>query len=241
MKTSISIVIPAYNEERRLPRTLRGLQEFISAEHAGWELQEVLVVNDGSTDATVAEIEQLQNEFSLLRLISLPRNQGKGAAVHAGMNEARGEWILIADADMATPWDELNKIFPATSRADLVMGSRGLVQSQIERRQHWVRQNMGKTFNKIIKLVVGLPFQDTQCGFKLLRNDAVFRSEILPRLQVQRFAWDVELILLLLRRNKVVTEIPIRWRHQDFSHVHIVRDSLEMLWAVIKLKMRLRG
>lgn len=240
MKSKISIVIPAYNEEQRLPKTLQALKTFVADERAEWEIIEVLVVNDGSTDQTAAVVQEYSRQFSLVRLISLFPNQGKGAAVHAGFKESTGDLILVADADMATPWEELFKLFPSTAKSDMVMGSRGLVHSHIERRQHWIRQNMGKTFNKILKLLVGLPYQDTQCGFKLLRNDEVFRSEILPRLQVQRFAWDVELIVLLLRRNKIVTEVPIRWRHQDHSHVHIVRDSLEMLWTVIKLKLRLR-
>ncbi|KYG65034.1 dolichyl-phosphate beta-glucosyltransferase [Bdellovibrio bacteriovorus] len=240
MKSKISIVIPAYNEEQRLPKTLQALKSFVAEENPDWVITEVLVVDDGSTDQTATVAQNDREGFPLVRLISLSPNQGKGAAVHAGFKEATGDYILVADADMATPWEELFKLFPSTVKSDMVMGSRGLVHSHIERRQHWIRQNMGKTFNKILKLLVGLPYQDTQCGFKLLRNDEVFRSEILPRLQVTRFAWDVELIVLLLRRNKIVTEVPIRWRHQDHSHVHIIRDSLEMLWTVIKLKLRLR-
>lgn len=237
---SITVVIPAYNEEHRLPETLKALKSFV-AQPAPWVIQEVIVVNDGSTDKTASYVEEEKKNWPLLKLHSLAVNQGKGAAVHAGLRLASAEWILIADADMATPWDELKKLAVPSSQAALVMGSRALPQSDIVIRQHWIRQTMGKTFNKILKFFIGFPFKDTQCGFKLLRNDSFFRSEVLPRLQVQRFSWDVELILFLMKFQKAVIEVPIRWEHKEESHVHIVRDSFEMLFTVLKLKRRVRS
>lgn len=240
---SISVVIPAYNEEHRLPETLKVLRQFVSLKQAAWSVQEIFVVNDGSTDKTATLIEEMQKEWPLLQLLSFPLNKGKGAAVHLGMQKSSASWILIADADMATPWEELNK-FAALSNeidADLIMGSRALPQSDIVIRQHWIRQSMGKTFNKILKFVIGLPFHDTQCGFKLLKNDSFFRSKILPLLRVERFSWDVELILFLLKYKKRILEVPIRWEHKEESHVHIVRDSFEMLFTVLKLKKRVRS
>lgn len=237
---AISIVIPAYNEEHRLPATLDELRRFMEQTSAAWKIVEVIVVNDGSSDGTVACVEQRQAAWPALRLLSLPRNQGKGAAVHAGFRAAAQPWILMADADMATPWGELKKLVVHSGEAALVMGSRALPQSEIVVRQHWLRQSMGKTFNRILRALVGLPFRDTQCGFKLIRNDDFFRASILPRLQVQRFSWDVELVVLLMHAHKKIFEVPVRWHHREESHVHIVRDSLEMLWAVWKLKWRVR-
>ncbi len=238
---TISVVIPAYNEEERLPRTLEFLQKYSQRTGTPWSVTEVLVVDDGSKDQTSLVVRKLQNSWPTLRLCGLKTNQGKGAAVHEGIRQASGEWVLIADADMATPWDELEKLWGVSGECELAMGSRALPQSDIVVRQHWLRQSMGKSFNKILRLLVGLPFNDTQCGFKLLKNDLFFRSEVLPYLQVTRFAWDVELILFLLQKKRRVREIPIRWQHQEASRVHIVRDSFEMLWTVLKLKMRLRS
>ncbi|WP_374073459.1 dolichyl-phosphate beta-glucosyltransferase [Bdellovibrio bacteriovorus] len=238
---SISVVIPAYNEEHRLPETLKVLKQFVSLKQSAWSVQEIIVVNDGSTDKTASLVEEVQKEWPLLQLVSFPLNKGKGAAVHAGMQKSSSAWILIADADMATPWDELNKFATLSNEAELIMGSRALPQSDIVIRQHWIRQSMGKTFNKILKFIVGLPFHDTQCGFKLLKNDSFFRLKVLPLLQVERFSWDVELILFLMKFNKKILEVPIRWEHKEESHVHIVRDSLEMLFTVLKLKKRVRS
>jgi len=237
---AISVVIPAYNEEHRLPATLDELRRFMAQPSSAWKIAEVIVVNDGSSDATVACVEERQKTWRELHLLSLPQNQGKGAAVHAGFRAATQPWILMADADMATPWEELKKLVAASTDADLVMGSRALPQSEIVVRQHWLRQSMGKTFNRILRALVGLPFRDTQCGFKLIHNGDFFRAHILPRLQVQRFSWDVELVILLMHAHKKIFEVPVRWHHREESHVHIVRDSLEMLWSVWKLKWRVR-
>lgn len=236
----LSIVIPAYNEESRLPNTLEVLQKLCNENSLQWRLHEVLVSNDGSVDQTARFVTDFSKQWPLLRLISLPQNQGKGAAVRLGMREALADWILIADADMATPWEEMNKFSELCVNFDLVMGSRALPQSEITVRQHWLRQNMGKTFNKILKSLVRLPYQDTQCGFKLVRNDASFRENILPKLSVDRFAWDVELILQMQKNKKRILEAPIRWSHQEASRVRMFRDSLEMFFTVLKLRLRLK-
>lgn len=236
----LSVVIPAFNEESRLPRTLQELAKLIAARVLQANVTEVIVVDDGSIDATKEIVESLRGEWPLLQLISSNTNEGKGAAVRKGMIRARSSWVLVADADMSTPWTELPKLLALIKEQYLIMGSRGLPSSQIEVRQHWLRQTMGKIFNWILRKAVGLPFKDTQCGFKLIRNDIFFRSNILPRLQVQRFSWDVELILWLLRFQKVVQEFPVRWSHQDQSRVRMFRDSLEMLVAVWLLKRRIK-
>lgn len=237
---SISIVIPAFNEAERLPETLRVLRELNEAKGFAVTVGEVIVVDDGSTDLTLKKVDELRSQWGLLNTLRLPENRGKGAAVKRGMQASQFEWILVADADMATPWEELNKLLALSQRGDLIMGSRALPQSQIEVRQHWIRQGMGKTFNRIMRFFVGLPYKDTQCGFKLIRNDADFRQKVLPQLSVERFAWDVELILYMEKFKKRVLEVPIRWQHKESSRVHILRDSIEMLFAIRKMRRRLK-
>ncbi|MFM6929247.1 MAG: dolichyl-phosphate beta-glucosyltransferase [Bdellovibrio sp.] len=236
---TLSVVIPAFNEEGRLPKTLQTLKEMESAGLLKFIIEEVIVVDDGSGDNTVGWSESFAKSWSKLKVVKLPQNRGKGAAVHAGFAEARAKWVLVADADMATPWDEMNKFVSQLDKFDLFMGSRALAESDIVVRQHWLRQNMGKTFNKILKGLVGLPYKDTQCGFKMVRNDEIFRQQILKKLTVDRFAWDVELILAEQKFNGRIVEVPIRWSHQEASRVHIVRDSLEMFFTVLKLRFRL--
>jgi len=240
LSRNLSIVIPAYNEEQRLPRTVQHLYNLIQEKSLQWTIQEVLVIDDGSRDGTAAWVEAYQKHWPLLKVIRQPVNRGKGAAVHTGMRASEADWILVADADMATPWLEMNKFSGICSDYDLIMGSRALGQSEILVRQHWLRQNMGKTFNRIMKGIVGLPFRDTQCGFKLVRNDSLFKEKILPKLKVERFAWDVELLLYLRASARRLLEFPVQWSHQEASHVRIVRDSLEMLWTVLKLRIRIK-
>ncbi len=234
--STLSIVIPAYNEESRLPATLAGLREFMSSHVLPCEVVQILVIDDGSTDRTGTCVRSVQTEWSLLHLYQFNMNRGKGAAVHRGFIEATGQWVLVADADMATPWEELFRLWDHTPTAQLIMGSRGLRESQIEVRQHILRQSMGKTFNFILRILTGLPYHDTQCGFKLILNDELFRNSILPRLRVQRFAWDVELILLVQKASRSIKEVAIRWQHKEASHVRIIIDSFEMLWTVLKLR-----
>ena len=236
---TLSVVIPAYNEEARLPNTLQTLKEMDGAGLLNFIIEEVLVVDDGSGDNTVGWCEGFAKSWNKLKVVRLPQNRGKGAAVHKGFAEAQGKWVLVADADMATPWDEMNKFVSQLENYDLFMGSRALAESNIIVRQHWLRQNMGKTFNKILKGLVGLPYKDTQCGFKMVRNNEVFRQQILKRLTVDRFAWDVELIIAEQKYKGRILEVPVRWSHQEASRVHIVRDSLEMFFTVLKLRFRM--
>ncbi|XGC79566.1 dolichyl-phosphate beta-glucosyltransferase [Bdellovibrio bacteriovorus] len=234
----ISVVIPAYNEESRLPVTLKALRHFAQENSAELKIKEVLVINDGSIDGTEQVLLNSEKDWSDLKHFSFSVNQGKGAAVQKGLREAVSDYVLIADADMATPWEEAFKLINEIYNNDLVMGSRALPESDIVVRQHWFRQNLGKTFNKILRLFIGLPFKDTQCGFKLLRNDFLFRTTILPHLKVSRFAWDVELILLMMKHQRSIKEVGIRWRHQEQSRVRILKDSFEMLVTVWKLRRR---
>lgn len=232
---TVSIIIPAYNEVERLPRTLESLRQLCLSDEAFRDVIEVIVINDGSCDQTLVLLKDWKQKWPLIQVESFSVNKGKGAAIHCGMKVAKAEWLLIADADMATPWEEYLKLRAHAESVDMVMGSRSIEGSQVEVRQHWIRQSMGRVFNKIIRSILGIPYLDTQCGFKLVKNQTFFRSEILPTLQVQRFAWDVELVVRLLEKNGRIKEVPIRWLNHPSSRVHIFKDSLEMLWTVIRL------
>jgi hypothetical protein len=237
---TLSVIIPAYNEQFRLPETVRDLFAYFSSQTSAFHLLEVLIIDDGSTDGTLDLIVDLKKEFPLIRLIHLSPNFGKGAAVHAGLSKALGDWFLIADADQSTPWKEVEQIFAEGIKqsADLIMGSRALAHSQVEIHQAWWREGMGKLFNWMIRRLFGFQFLDTQCGFKLLKNSKALAQVILS-LQVKRFAWDVELILVMLGAGLKIIEVPVTWRNKLDSRVHPLRDSAEMLCQLVLLKFRL--
>jgi dolichyl-phosphate beta-glucosyltransferase len=237
---SLSIVIPAYNEEARLPRTFHLLQQGIEAGiFAGYELKEILIVDDGSKDGTSAVTHNHVSILPQLKCIAVTPNQGKGNAIHVGMKSAQGDWILIADADTATPWDQFLKLSARTTKdqSSIAIGSRDLPESDVRTQQSWVREHMGKTFNLIVRFITGLPYRDTQCGFKLIERNRI--QSFIQLLQVKRFAWDVEL-LMFAKKNKIrISEVPVTWEHQEASRVHPIRDAFEMLCRVIEMRIRI--
>jgi len=244
----LSIIIPAYNEATRLPRTFELLTQAIDGGvFSAFSLAEILIVDDGSRDetATRAETDRQKNPIlnALIRVIRIRPNQGKGNAIHQGLSQAQGPWCLIADADSATPWDQFLKLneaasaSQATPRTSIAIGSRDLPESDVRTRQSWVREHMGKTFNLLVRFITGLSFKDTQCGFKLIHRPSI--QAFLPKLKVKRFAWDVEFLMFAKKFGLKTIEVPVSWEHQDDSHVHPVRDAAEMLMRVIQLRLRL--
>jgi dolichyl-phosphate beta-glucosyltransferase len=237
---SLSIIIPAYNEEARLPRTFQLLQQGIeSGIFAGYDLKEILIIDDGSKDGTSSVTNSHISILPQLKCISVTPNQGKGNAIHVGMKSAQGDWILIADADTATPWDQFLKLSMRVKRdqTSIAIGSRDLPESDVRTQQSWMREHMGKTFNMIVRFITGLPYRDTQCGFKLIERKQI--QSFIQLLQVKRFAWDVEL-LMFAKKNKVsISEVPVAWEHQEASRVHPIRDAFEMLCRVIEMRIRI--
>jgi dolichyl-phosphate beta-glucosyltransferase len=239
---TLSIIIPAYNEASRLPRTFELLSNAIEAGvFSSLKLVEILVVDDGSSDQTIAitkaEIDKGHPLAFLLRVIAVSPNAGKGNAIHTGLLRTSADWCLVADADSATPWDQFTKLQIATHKVPIAIGSRDLPESDVRTRQSWIREHMGKTFNLFVRLITGLPFNDTQCGFKLIRHSAVV--PFLAILRVKRFAWDVEFLMLAKEFGVAVKEVPVAWEHQDASHVDPIKDASEMLARVIQLRLRL--
>ena len=231
MSVEVSVVIPAFNEAARVGPGLRRAAEYLAARGTGYE---ILVVDDGSRDETAAVAERHG-----ARVVRLPRNRGKGAAVRAGLQAAVGERVLISDADFSTPIDELAKLEERLQGADLVVGSRALQDSRIVERQPLYREAMGKIFNLLIRTLGVRGFHDTQCGFKLLRGTAA--RALCPALTIDGFAYDVELIWLAQRAALRVEEVGVVWANSPDSRVDPIRSSLGMIRDVLLIRWRHRG
>ena len=230
----LTIVVPAYNEEARVDASLAEIGRFLDGLK---RRAEVLVVDDGSSDQTAERVTRFCGSDSRIRLLRLPENRGKGAAVREGVLAAEGRLVLISDADLSTPLDELSKLEAALNDGyDIAIGSRGLATSDIRRRQPFYREAMGKTFNRIIRTLLLDGFEDTQCGFKLFPSSIardLFRSQ-----RLDGFAFDVEILLLARDRGLRVAEIPVQWSHAPHSKVSAVGDSSRMLVDVLRLRVR---
>jgi dolichyl-phosphate beta-glucosyltransferase len=228
----LSVIIPAYNEAERIVPTLERLQAYLGNRP---HRSEIVVVDDGSHDGTGDVVRSRPAAAAPCRVVSNGSNRGKGFSVRHGVREARGTYLLVSDADLSTPIEEIETLLPLVERDGfaLAMGSRALPESRIEIRQTWVRERMGKTFNLIIRGVTGLPFHDTQCGFKLMRRESIL--PVFEACRIDGFCYDVELIYLALRWGLRVTEVPVRWLNSYPSRVRMVRDSARMLFDAVRI------
>ena len=232
----LTVVVPAYNEERRLGASLERIAGWLESRGIDGEL---VVVDDGSSDGTArVAADQLKGRRG--RVLRQPENRGKGAAVRRGVLEAHGRWVLLSDADLSSPIEEYDTLAAAARErdADVAIGSRGLPESKVEVRQNLVRQTMGKTFNLAIRTMTGLPFRDTQCGFKLMDRERV--RPLFEKMVVDRFAFDVEFLFLCRKFGLAVVEVPVVWRNAPGSKVSIFRDPLNMLADVARVRWRFR-
>jgi dolichyl-phosphate beta-glucosyltransferase len=214
---SISIVVPAYNEQARLPETLRRIARYF--EQSDWGFYEILVVDDGSTDDTLHVAEAFAAANPNMRVLQNPGNRGKGYSVRHGMMEARGEWRLFSDADLSAPIEELHKLWQAVQRekCDVAIGSRALDPSLIGVHQPGLRETAGKCFNAVMRLSTGLNISDTQCGFKLFRGDVA--HDVFSRQTLERFGFDVEVLYIAKKHGFRIAEVPVRWNHSEGSKV----------------------
>jgi dolichyl-phosphate beta-glucosyltransferase len=234
-RVELSVVVPAYNEAGRLEPGLRRAVEYLRGRGRPFEL---LVVDDGSRDATSAVAAAFAAEG--VRVIRHERNRGKGAAVRTGVVASRGERVLISDADFSTPIEEVEKLEARLGNGTpLVIGSRGLDTSQVRQHQPFYREMMGRTFNLIIRLIGVRGIRDTQCGFKLAAGDA--GRSLFSALTLDGFAWDVEMIWLARRRGLRVAEVGVVWVNSPDSRVDPIRSSLAMLRDVMVMRFRHRG
>ena len=236
MLPPFTVVIPCFNEATRIGGTLRSTLDYLNANAPKSEL---IVVNDGSTDATAAIArEKLDGATIQTRLLENFPNRGKGAAVRSGLLAAREPIGLFFDADLSTPLGETPKLIEpiANGEVDIAFGSRALDRSLIGVHQPWRREQGGRVFNLLVRGATGLPFWDTQCGFKAFGLHAC--RPILKAARVDGFAFDVELLFLANRVGLHIREIPVRWNHAEGSKVNFCRDSLRMLREVIALRAR---
>lgn len=227
----LSIVIPAFNEERRLPRSLGNIGAWLEARGIA---AEVIVVDDGSTDATARVVDECSRQFPPLRLVSNGRNRGKGYSVRHGVLEARGRLVLFTDADLSAPIEEADKLLAALGTADVAFGSRAVDRSLIQVHQRRWRELAGILFNKIVQVLTGLPFVDTQCGFKAFVRE---RARIIFEQQrIEGFSFDPEILFLAKHHGLRAVEIPVRWAHDPDTRVRVLADGLRMLADLLAIR-----
>ena len=228
----LSIVIPAYNESARIEATLTRVMECVEGQR--WDA-EVLVVDDGSKDDTAAIVERWMDAHPRLHLVKNGGNRGKGYSVRNGLLQAAGEIVLFTDADLSAPMEEANRLFGAIAAgADVAIGSRWMERNRQTIQQPLYRQFFGRCFNAITRGVMGLPFKDTQCGFKAFKREA---AQVIFRLQrIERWGFDPEILFIARKLRYRIVEVPVTWGHDERSRMSYLKDGMKMLeeMAVIR-------
>ena len=234
----LSLVIPAYNEQNRLPATFQQIREHI----VRWAFSfELIVVVEPSEDRTLELAHEETRSLPNLVVLTDSKRRGKGFAVRNGMLQARGSYVFFSDADLSTPLEDLDKglaLLQHDRSIDVLVGNRQHPNSQIVQHQSMMRECMGNVFNRMVQVLAGLDISDTQCGFKGFRYRTA--KEIFGRQRTDGFAFDVEVLLLAKAMNFSVAEMPVRWRDSPASHIRIVRDSLRMLRDVAHVRKLVR-
>lgn len=230
----LSVVIPAYNEERRLPPTLLDMVDYLDNRKLAYE---VIVVDDGSSDATAEIVRKFERVRHQVKLIHLPKNGGKGYAVKLGVLNARGEQILFADADGATPFIELERLERSLKAgADIAFGSRAIASPDTTVRTRLLRRVLGRIFNGCVNLIILPGVADSQCGFKLFKRSAA--RFVFERQTAERYSFDVEILYLARRAGLKYAEVPVNWTNIPGSKVNLIVDSLRMLKDIIGFRVK---
>ena len=231
------MVIPCYNEELRLPRTIEQIERYLGARGDRYEL---ILVDDGSGDGTRRVMEEAVARNKLIRIVALPVNRGKGRALAEGVKVSRGAYVLVTDADLSTPIEELPKLEAALAAgAGVAIGSRAIKGSRVELSQPIYRVLMGKAFNIIVQLVLLPGIWDTQCGFKLFRGDIA--RDVFEGLTTDGFGYDPEVLYLAKRKGVRIAEVPVVWRNSAPTKVNAIRSSLDMFRHVLRIRFRHRA
>lgn len=233
----LSIVIPSFNEESRLPASLEKIAAYIREKRPNTE---VIVVDDGSRDRTAAVAESWRDRIPMLRVVSNDVNRGKGFSVRHGSLEAQGKIVLFTDADLSSPIEEAEKLLAALESHSVAIGSRAVDRSLIEVHESPFREFAGIIFNRIVRVTLRLPFVDTQCGFKAFRREAC--RIIFEQQTIERFGFDPELLYLARHHGLSTAEVPVRWAHSPATKVNMMRDSVQMFLDVFVIRWNaLRG
>ncbi len=226
---NLSVVIPAYNEEKRIKRTLDFIITYLEKEKDNYE---ILIVNDGSTDKTRDVILNIKNKK--VKILDNPSNKGKGYSVQQGLLAAQKQWVLFTDADLSTPIDELETCLRYADTADIIIGSRNLPMSQIVVKQPFFRSLLGKIFPFCVRLMLLPDIKDSQCGFKLFRTEVA--HALAKKQLLHGFCFDAELLFLAKKKMYRVQEIPISWSNDERSKISIFSDSLAMFFDLFRIR-----
>jgi dolichyl-phosphate beta-glucosyltransferase len=228
----LSVIIPAYNEEQRLKSSLERVVGYLDQQPFS---SEVLVVDDGSSDETTAIARGYAGEHAIVRILRYTPNRGKGHAVRVGMSEADGQLMLLCDADLSTPIEDVEKLLPWLEDGyEVVIGSRALPDSDLRVHQPWLRERLGRTFNLLVRILGVRGFADTQCGFKLFTRRAA--RDIFPRLFTDRWAFDVEALLVARKMGYCIREAPVTWVNAPGTKVNVVRDACSTLRDLLRIR-----
>lgn len=227
----LSVVIPAFNEQWRLPPTLLDIVDYLDQVQYSYE---IIVVDDGSRDETSEIVRKFEKVRPQVRLIRLPQNQGKGHAVRLGVLNATGERVIFVDADGATPFNEVKKLLKALDDgADVAIGSRALFSEDTQVKTRWYRKYLGRVFNLCVNVLILPGIADTQCGFKIFTRKAA--QFLFSQQKTSGFSFDVEILYLAKRAGLKIREIPINWTNVPGSKVNLVLDASKMFWDVLRL------
>lgn len=231
----ISIVIPAYNEEKRIENTIEKILNFFRKKNTDFE---IIVVDDGSKDNTYLVAKSLKEKNKEVKIIKHAKNKGKGGAVKTGILNASGNYILFTDADLSTPIEEIDKLlyWIKEKNYDIVIGSRSLQNSKILTPQPFYRRIIGRIFPVLVRIILTNKFKDTQCGFKLFKNQIA--KEIFNELKTENFAFDVEVLYRALKKGYKIKEIGVIWINSPYSTVKIFKDPFKMLFSLLKIKFK---
>jgi len=227
----LSIVIPSFNEEKRLPATLERIARYINTSDRETE---VIVVDDGSADGTIGVAESFRGKIGNMRVVANGRNRGKGYSVRHGFTEASGEIVLFTDADLSAPIEEADKLLAKMDEYDLAIGSRAVNRELIEVHESKFRELAGIIFNRIVRVILRLPFVDTQCGFKAFRRKKC--KTIFAQQTIERFGFDPELLYLARHHGLRTAEVAVRWAHSPATKVNMLRDSVQMFLDVVIIR-----
>lgn len=229
---NLSVVIPAFNEESRIFQTVSHLEDYLKENFSNFE---IIVVDDGSSDLTASLLTKAAAKFSGIRILDNEANIGKGHSVRRGVLSSKGSFILTCDADLSAPIEEIEKLIPWLDDGfDIVIGSRGLKDSEIAERQPWYREKMGRIFNLFVRILIIGGIMDTQCGFKLFNVKSA--REVFEKSRLNGFSYDVEILFISMLKGFKIKEVPIRWSHSPDSKVRLLKDSVRMFIDLLKIR-----
>jgi dolichyl-phosphate beta-glucosyltransferase len=228
------VVVPVFNEEKRLCRSLKTISKYLKQHDYDYE---IIVVDDGSKDHSLSIAKYVRNSVDEnVCIVENKINRGKGYSVKNGFLHARGDYLLFLDADLSTPIDEIEKFLTQLDKGyDIAIGSRALKGADVQVRQPWYREMMGRIFNILVRALVMSRFKDTQCGFKMFTREAALG--ICKRQTVERFSFDVEMLYIARKHGYKIIEIPVRWANEPDSRVHLIKDTTKMLIDLMRIRL----